>query len=196
MKDFILTYNIGDRLYVNVTNRCTNNCTFCIRKSERGVGYNLWLEREPDAGEVISSLGDLNPYSEIVFCGYGEPLIRLDLVKEVSGHIKRNHGKTVRVNTNGHADLIHGQGSILNLRGLVDRINISLNAQNTASYLEICRPSFGEAAYEAVIDFTKSCVGIIPEITLSVVQWPGVDVEKCREIAGKLGVGFRLRIHS
>lgn len=196
MKDFVITYNIGDRLYINVTNRCTNNCAFCIRKSERGVGYNLWLEREPDAGEVISSLGNLKPYSEIVFCGYGEPLIRLDLIKEVAGHIKRNHGKILRVNTNGHADLIHGQGSVKNLRDLVDRINISLNAHDTASYLEICRPSLGENAYEAVIGFAKSCVGIIPEITLSVVQWPGVDVDKCREIAEKLGMGFRLRIHS
>lgn len=196
LKGFILTYNIEDRLYINVTNRCTNNCAFCIRKSERGVGYNLWLEREPMADEIIASMGDLRPYSEIVFCGYGEPLIRMDLVREVSGHIKRDYGNVIRVNTNGHADLIHGKGSIQNLGGLVDRINISLNAHSSARYLEICRPSFGEASYEAVIAFAKSCTGIIPEITLSVVQWPGVDVEKCREIARSLGVGFRLRIHS
>lgn len=193
MKEFILTYNMEDRLYLNVTNRCTNNCAFCIRNTSRGVGYNLWLEREPGAVEVIGALGDLGPYSEIVFCGYGEPLIRLDLIREVAGHIKKECGKPIRVNTNGQADLIHGPGSAGLLRGLVDRINISLNAQNSEKYVEICRPVFGNTAYESVISFAESCVGIIPEITLAVVEWPGVDIEKCRELANRLGVEFRLR---
>lgn len=193
MKDFILTYTIGDRLYINMTNRCTNNCSFCIRKSELGVGYNLWLDREPDAREVIESLGDLNRYSEIVFCGYGEPLVRIDQVKEVAGHIKKECRVPVRINTNGHADLIHGEGSAGSLVGLVDRINISLNAHSSEKYLEICRPVFGKDTFEAVLSFAESCVGIIPEITLSVVECPGVDVEKCREVAEKLGMGFRLR---
>lgn len=195
LKDFILTYTIDDRLYLNVTNRCTNNCAFCIRKKQ-GVGYNLWLEREPEAEEVIGFLGDLKPYSEIVFCGYGEPLIRMDLVKQVAGHIKREHGKIIRVNTNGHADLIHGPGSAGSLRGLVDRINVSLNAHSSASYMEICRPAFGQGTYEAVIRFAESCIGLIPAVTLSVVQWPGVDVEQCREIAKGLGADFRLRPYS
>lgn len=196
MKDFILRYDIGDRLYLNVTNRCTSSCAFCIRNTERGVGYNLWLEREPGAVEVIGSLGDLSPYSEIVFCGYGEPLIRLDLVKEVAGWIKKEWGKPVRVNTNGHADLIHGPGSAGALNGLVDRINVSLNAQSGERYLEICRPVFGPGAWEAVIAFAQSCIGVIPEITLSAVEWPGVDAEGCREVAARLGVGFRLRRRS
>ncbi len=196
LKEFILTYNIEDRLYLNITNRCTNNCAFCIRNTSRGVGYNLWLQREPGAGEVIGSLGDLGPYSEIVFCGYGEPLIRLDLIREVAAHIKKEYGKPIRVNTNGQADLIHGPGSAGTLGGLVDRINISLNAQNSEKYVEICRPVFGDKAYESVVKFAKSCVGIIPEITLTVVDWPGVDIEKCRELANRLGVGFRLRKYS
>ncbi|MCL6610059.1 MAG: TatD family nuclease-associated radical SAM protein [Peptococcaceae bacterium] len=196
MKDLIVTYKIGDRLYLNVTNRCTNNCEFCIRYTARGVGYNLWLEREPGVEEVVGSLGDLRPYSEIVFCGYGEPLIRMDLVKEVAGHIKREWGKPVRVNTNGHADLIHGPGSAENLKGLVDRINVSLNAHSEEKYLEICRPVFGRGTYEAVIGFAESCIGSIPDITLSVVEWPGVDVNKCREVAERLGVNFLLRRRS
>ncbi|MHB8918197.1 MAG: TatD family nuclease-associated radical SAM protein [Desulfocucumaceae bacterium] len=193
MKDFILSYTIGDRLYINMTNRCTNNCSFCIRKSQLGVGYNLWLEREPDAREVIETLGDLDRYSEIVFCGYGEPLVRISQVKEVAGHIKKMCRVPVRINTNGHADLIHGKGSAGSLAGLVDRINISLNAHSSEKYMEICRPVFGKETFEAVLSFAESCIGIIPEITLSVVEWPGVDVEKCKEVAEKLGVGFRLR---
>lgn len=195
MKDFILAYDIGNRRYLNVTNRCTNSCAFCIRKSELGVGYNLWLEKEPSAREVINSLGDPAGFDEIVFCGYGEPLVRLDVVREVAAHIKKvcGAGKPVRVNTNGHADMIHGRGSITGLKGLVDRINISLNAHSGERYLEICRPSFGAGAYEEVVRFAESCRGVIPEITLSVVEWPGVDVDKCREVAQRLGVGFRLR---
>lgn len=195
MKDFILTYTIGDKLYLNCTNRCTCNCAFCIRKKS-GVGYNLWLDREPEAREVIAALGDPGRFSEVVFCGYGEPLIRLDLVKEVASYIKSNFTLPVRINTNGHADLIHGQGSALGLRGLVDQINISLNAHDSRTYQEICRPSFGEKAYQAMISFARSCVGVIPEITLSVVEWPGVDLERCREVAEELGVGFRVRQYS
>ncbi len=193
MKDFVLSYVIDNKLYLNITNRCTCNCTFCIRNTKDGVGYNLWLEREPDIDEVIGSLGDLSLYKEVVFCGYGEPLIRLDLVKHVAAHIKKLSNLPIRVNTNGHADIIHGSGSILQLKGLVDRISISLNAQNNEVYREICLPKLGNESYQAVIDFIKSCIGIIPEITLSVVKWPGVDVDKCREIAEELGVKYRVR---
>ncbi|MFZ5597243.1 MAG: TatD family nuclease-associated radical SAM protein [Bacillota bacterium] len=196
MKDFVLRYSLGDRLYLNITNRCTNNCAFCIRKTEKGVGYNLWLQREPSAEEVIEALGDLSGFSEVVFCGYGEPLIRIDLVREVAAHIKKKHGKIIRVNTNGHADLIHGPGSADRLRGFVDRINVSLNAHNSEKYVEICRPIYGEKAYGELLKFAESCIGVIPEVVLSVVEWPGVDVEKCRQRAEEMGAKFRLRKNS
>lgn len=195
MKDFILTYTIEDRLYINVTNRCTNSCAFCIRNTKRGVGYNLWLTREPNPEEIIKSLDKLEKYNEVIFCGYGEPLVRLDLVKEVAAHIKNIHGSVVRINTNGQSDLLNGPGSIKKLEGLVDRINVSLNAHNAEKYVEICRPAFGSKAYGAVIDFAGSCRGIVPKITLSVVDWPGVNIDKCRDIAANLGAEFRLRKH-
>jgi len=195
LKDFILAYDIEDRRYLNVTNRCTNNCAFCIRKTDGGVGYNLWLAREPEQHEILDALGDPSGCSEVVFCGYGEPLVRLDLVKDVSRYIKDRFGSAIRVNTNGHADLLHGSGSVERLKGLVDRINISLNAENMVKYMEICRPSFGPGTHDAVIQFARSCVGVIPDITLSVVDWPGVDIEKCREIAKGIGVAFRVRKH-
>lgn len=193
MKDSILVYDIEDRRYINVTNRCTNNCDFCIRKTSQGVGYNLWLDREPGYDEIINSLGDLSGYSEVIFCGYGEPLVRLDLVRDVASYIKNKYGSSIRVNTNGHSDLIHGKGSVERLTGLVDRINISLNAENADKYLKICRPSYGLDTYDAVIQFAKSCIGVIPDITLSVVDWPGVDLEQCRAVADSLGVKFRIR---
>lgn len=195
LKDNILTYQIGDRLYLNITNRCTSNCAFCIRKSQKGVGYNLWISKEPGLEAMIRAIGDPSGYSELVFCGYGEPLIRMDLVADVAAYFKKRYGSIIRVNTNGHADLIHGPGSADRLRGLVDRINISLNAHSEEKYMEICRPAFGPGTYGSVRQFAGSCVGIIPEITLSVVEWPGVDVEKCRKIADGIGVGFRVRKH-
>lgn len=196
MKDFVLSYGIGDRLYLNITNRCTCSCAFCIRNIGEGIGYNLWLKREPTDIEVINSLGNLPSYKEVVFCGYGEPLMRLDLIKNVSTYIKEQTDIPIRINTNGHGDLIHGTNSIVKLKGLVDRISISLNAQDSETYQKICEPVFGPEAYEGVISFTKSCIGIVPEIILSVVEWPGVDIDKCRSIAEKLGVKFRLRNYS
>ncbi|NTW05824.1 MAG: radical SAM protein [Peptococcaceae bacterium] len=193
MKDQVLSYKIDDRLYINITNRCTCDCVFCIRNTEKGVGYDLWLEREPSGKEIIAALGDLRNYREIIFCGYGEPLIRLDIVKEVAAYIKENTKIPVRINTNGHSDLINGSDSISSLKGLVDRISISLNADNRESYQKLCNSIYGLDSFDEVIKFTKSCQGIIPEITLSVVDWPGIDIEKCRKLAEDLGVDFRIR---
>jgi TatD family-associated radical SAM protein len=193
MKDQVLSYRIEDRLYINITNRCTCDCDFCIRNTKEGVGYDLWLDQEPSAKEIIVSLGDISNYSEIIFCGYGEPLIRLDTVKEVATYIKENSEIPVRINTNGHSDLINGPNSILELNGLVDRISISLNADNSESYQKICNSIYGLDSFEEIIKFTRSCKGIIPEISLSVVDWPGIDIEKCRKLAVDLGVDFRVR---
>ena len=193
MKDFIFKYSIDDSLYLNLTNRCTNNCTFCIRKTDHGVGYNLWLEREPSADEVINTLGDLAQFKEVVFCGYGEPLIRLDLLREVAVYLRKNYNGKIRINTNGHADLIHGRGSAEKLKGLVDTINISLNAHSSDKYVEICRPDFGPDSYNAVIQFIRDCREFISTVVMSVVEVPGLDIETCRELAKNLGVEFRLR---
>jgi len=191
----VLTYEIGDRLYINVTNRCCNNCVFCIRRTEKGVGYNLWLEKEPAAEEIIKSAGDAGRYSEVVFCGYGEPLMRLDVVKEVAAELK-SRGAVLRVNTNGQASLQLGKNVPVELRGLVDTVNISLNADTPEKYVELCRPALGAKAYPALLDFARECKLHIPRVVFSVVQWPGVDIEKCREIAHSMGVEFRLRKYS
>lgn len=192
MGEQILTYTLGQNLYLNVTNRCTNNCLFCIRHTPGGIGYNLWLEREPSVGEVVDAIRDPLAYREVVFCGYGEPLLRLDLVREVAAWLKKR-GATVRINTNGQANLVFGQNIVPSLKGLVDAVSISLNAHAEDVYRKICRPSFGEKAYGAVLEFARACAGEIPKVILTAVEWPGVDMEKCREIARGLGVEFRLR---
>jgi len=126
-----------------------------------------------------------------VFCGYGEPLVRLDSVAALSAWLKEKGG-IVRINTNGQGNLIHGRDILPELKGLVDRISISLDAQDEATYDRLCLPS-QEGAYGAVLDFIKKARSVIPDVTVTVVDATGVDVEKCRAIAVELGVNFRLR---
>ena len=191
-----ITYQIGDSLYLNITNRCTSKCTFCIRYKTKlfDSEHELWLKKEPTSEEIIKAIGDPSKYKEVVFCGYGEPLIRLDAVIEVSNWLKVK-GARVRIDTNGHANLIYKRNIVPELEGLVDSISISLNAQNGKIYNEICRPDFGENAFDAIIDFAKECVKYIPEVELTVVGIPQIDIKAAKMIADDLGVPFRVRTY-
>ncbi|GAB6184341.1 TatD family nuclease-associated radical SAM protein [Thermodesulfovibrio hydrogeniphilus] len=187
-----IAYKIRDSLYLNVTNRCTNVCKFCVRfHTDYVKGHNLRLEKEPSAEEVIQAIGEPKAYKEIVFCGYGEPFLRLDLIKEVGKWIKEKGGK-IRINTNGHGNLIHGRNILPEIEGLVDSISISLNAQDEETYNKICNPHFPNA-YQAVIDFIKEAKKYIPDVQVTVVDMKEVDVKKCEEIANSIGVRFKVR---
>ena len=187
-------YKLYDALYINLTNRCTNACNFCIRDGREGMGdYNLWLDKEPTAEEVIKEIGDPTQYSEIVFCGFGEPMIKLDELIEIAKEVKKRGGK-VRINTNGHANIYHGENVVPKLKGIVDVISISLNAPTVEQYQEICRSRYGLKAFDAMLDFARECVGTIPEVVMSVVDvLSPEDIEKCRKIAEDIGATFRLR---
>jgi TatD DNase family protein len=187
-----IAYKIRNNLYLNITNRCTNECSFCIRfHTDYVKGYNLRLSEEPTEEELKDAIGDPSQYREVVFCGYGEPLLRLDLVKNVALWIKQKNGR-VRINTNGHGNLIHGRNILPELKGIVDSISISLDAQDEETYNRICRPTF-KNAFREVLSFIKEAKKYIPDVTVTVVTATGVDVEKCREIAEELGVRFRVR---
>ncbi len=188
-----ITYPIRNSLYLNITNRCTAACTFCVRYTTDFVkGHNLRLAGEPTAEAVINEIGDPKRYAEIVFCGYGEPLLRLDVVKAVSAEVKRQGGK-VRIDTNGHANLIHKRNVLPELAGLVDAVSVSLNAQNSEIYEKLTQPKFGSITYETVKEFIREAKKYIPEVTATVVSAPGVDIEACRKIAEELGAKFRVR---
>ncbi len=190
-----IAYRIRDSLYLNITNRCSNACGFCVRNvSDFVKGHQLRLAEEPTADAVIHAVGDPTACREVVFCGYGEPLLRLDLVKTVSAWVKQRGGR-VRVNTNGQGRLIHGRNILPELEGLVDAYSVSLNAESEAQYLEICRPDSGPGTYEAVKAFIREARRHA-EVSVTVVNLPGVDVERCRRIAEEeLHVGFRLRYY-
>jgi len=191
-----IAYVIRNSLYLNITNRCTNRCTFCAKFSDFTVkGHQLCLQREPSAEEVMKAMGDPTCYDEVVFCGYGEPLLRLDLVKEIATVLKQT-GITVRVNTDGQANLVHGRNILPELAGLVDAISVSLNAPDAATYQRICRSEFGEPAYDAVKDFLVEAKKHIPVVTATAVTLPGIDMSACREVAEQLQVAFRERVYN
>lgn len=187
-----IVYKIRDSLYLNITNRCTNKCGFCVRFHTSYVkGHNLNLEKEPSSEEIIKAIEDSKVYKEIVFCGLGEPFLRLDIVKEVSAWIKQKGGN-VRVNTNGHGNLINKRNILPELKGIVDIFSISLDAENEKKYETICKPVF-KNAFQAVISFIKEAKKYIPEVKVTIVDIPEIDVEKCRAIADELGVELRIR---
>ncbi len=195
----VLSYEIGDSLYLNITNRCDCACLFCVRKGRESVtdGESLWLEREPSAGEVVADLEkrELSRYREICFCGYGEPTESLDVLISVAKWIKRSAPKLpVRLNTNGLCDLSHGKAVAPLLGGLVDSVSISLNAPDSARYMEVTRPRFGEESFEAMLRFAESCKEFIPHVQLTVVDIlaPG-ELERCEAIAEKMNIPLRVR---
>lgn len=191
-----IAYQIRDSLYLNITNRCTNHCSFCAKFRDFTVkGHQLCLEREPSAEEVKEAIGDPGRYAEVVFCGYGEPLIRLDLVKEIAAWLKRRN-VVVRVNTDGQANLVHGRNILPELQGLIDSLSVSLNAPDAASYQAICQSQFGERGYTALKEFLVQAPRYIPSVTATAVSLPDIDIQACRKLAEQLGVSFRERLYN
>lgn len=188
-----IVYRIRRSIYLNITNRCPNQCTFCGRwKNYRVKGHDLRLVKEPTVPEILEAVEKFTDFDEIVFCGYGEPLLRLDVVNLVAKELK-GRGYRIRINTNGLASLIHGKSIPEELTGIVDAYSISLNAQDAKTYDKLCRPSTGPGSYEAVIDFIKEAVGVTGDVTVTAVNLPGVDIEACRKLAESFGARFRAR---
>ncbi len=192
-----IVYNYQNQLYVNVTNKCTNRCEFCIRFTPSGVdNIDLWLLREPLAEEIIEELEkkDYKSFEEVVFCGYGEPLMRFDIVMEVCRYIKKNSNTKIRINTNGHANYCAKRDVTPEMKGLVDTISISLNSSTAEGYQKICKCEFGEEGFWEMLSFAKKAKEYVKEVVLSVVDVIGDDeIEACRKIAEETGVSFRVR---
>lgn len=189
-----ISYAIRDSLYLNITNRCTNSCRFCpkTKGSYLVKGYDLFIESEPSQEDILRAIGDPTGYKEVVFCGFGEPLLRLDVVKEVAKWLKEK-GMKVRIDTDGLANLVHGRNILPEIRGIVDAISVSLNAPDAETYIKLCPSRFGKEAFRAVIEFIKNAPQYIPDVTATVVALPNLDIDACRKIAEDLGVNFRVR---
>lgn len=189
-----LVYPIRDSLYLNITNRCTIYCSFCSKFTSYNVkGHNLKLKGEPTFDDMVDAIGDdYKKYNELVFCGYGEPLIRLELVKELGDYYK-DKGCKIRINSDGTANMFHKR-DITGELDFVDSISVSLNGFDNESYNHWIKASFGEDTFEGVKDFILKVKSVVPHVTATVVELPGLDVEKCRKVAEvELGVNFRSR---
>lgn len=187
------TYTIGNKIYVNLTNRCSNDCEFCVRRTDAFKEIGLWLEHEPTAEEVINYFENLDAAEEVVFCGYGEPMYRLGVMLEVAEYVK-GKGKPTRVNTNGQAALILGEGVPEKLCGKLDTVNVSLNATTAKGYQELCHSEFGEKAFYAMLDFAKECKKYVPKVVFSIVDVVGEEeIARARDIAAAVGVDLRVR---
>ena len=197
----VLVYELDGKIYINLTNKCTNDCIFCLRKDKDDVkGQKLWLDDENStAQDVIEQFEKIkmhNAGSEVIFCGYGEPLLKFDVLKEVAKYIKENYPDTkIRINTNGHANYIYKRDIVPELKGLIDTISVSLNGESPQEYEELSQPVF-KGAYEEVKKFIKSCAENGIETVASVVEgYKGrhLNLEKCEKIASDLGAKFRVR---
>lgn len=201
MKGMTITYEVGNSLYLNITNRCSNRCDFCIRQNGDGAyGSNsLWLEREPTEAEILAAVDarDVQKYDEVIFCGYGEPTERLDTLLRVAKALKAKYGCKIRVNTNGQSDLICKRDTAALFAGAVDTLSISLNAPNAAEYQRVCHSVYGEAAYDAILAFASHAKHYVPHVILTVVDvaLSEEEIAKCREIAAEAGVTLRVRAY-
>lgn len=203
----ILVYTLENKIYINLTNRCTNDCIFCLRNDKDDVcGQTLWLDSEDFTHEDViaqyekilsSAQNDGIEYAkEVVFCGYGEPLLKFDILKNVAKYIKEKSPETkIRINTNGHANFVYKKNIVPDLVGLVDEISVSLNGATSEEYDELSQPKF-ENAYEEVKKFIKCCAeSKIHTVTSVVDGYKGrrLDIPACAKIAKELGADLRVR---
>ena len=194
-----LLYPIENSLYVNITNLCCCKCVFCVRDITDSVGGSdsLCLDHEPTIDELKAELEkfNLDEYEEVVFCGYGEPLMRINEVVEFANYIKTKKNIKIRVNTNGLADLIHKKKTAVLLKDAIDAVSISLNAPNEEVYLEVAKPAFGIKSFDAMLSFAKDCKTCIKEVCFSVVdEITDEEIRQSQELADSLDIPLRVRV--
>ncbi len=191
-----ITYQIGNGVYINLTNKCSNDCVFCERNRISGVeGYYLWLKNEPTAEMVIENLKtyDLKDFDEVIFCGFGEPTYRWNEIKEVA-NFAHSIGKSTRLNTNGQGNLINGYDITQEIANYIDKVNVSLNNGNSKRYNEDNHSIFGEVAFQEIQNFAKKCIEKGVHTTFSVVDCISKEeIEAARQIALAIGANFRVR---
>ena len=200
-KGFTITYEYGDNLYVNPTNRCNFNCDFCLRHNQGSGGsiytHNLWLKREPTKEEILASIEswDLSQYKQLVFVGFGEPTYRFDDICWVIDQMKA-HGTKIftRMDTNGTGSLINGRDIAPEFAGRFDMVSVSLNTDTAEKYNALCHPQ-QENAYQAMKDFTKEVRKYVPTVMMTVVDTiPKEEIENCRKICEEeIGATYRVR---
>jgi TatD family-associated radical SAM protein len=192
-------YWIDNTLYLNITNQCSNSCYFCLKRYRRGVGgFNLKLTKEPSVAQIIIELAEvlhMRSWDGLVFCGFGEPTERLDVLLEVARWVRQHYGRPlqIRLDTNGHGYALNpGRDVAAELKAAgFDKVSVSLNAGDRETYVEICKPTFPDA-YEAVMDFIRR-TKLVLDVEVTVVRLPELDLAKAQMVADGLCVRFKIR---
>jgi len=189
-------YKLENKLYVNITNDCPCDCTFCIRNSYDGVGdaTSLWLPHPPTLHEIFTAFDrqDLSDVDEIVFCGYGEPLARGKEIAVITAYLRSKTSLPFRLNTNGLAVLLFSCFDFDSLAAF-ETVSVSLNADDADEYVRLVQPVFGKESYQAVLDFIKKARQHTTVIATVVDVLAPERIENCRELTTALGVLFRVR---
>jgi TatD family-associated radical SAM protein len=189
-----ISYRLDDRLYLNITNSCTLECVFCPKsRSDYRLGkQDLQLSRRPEAGDIIAAVPDPAKHAEVIFSGFGEPTLRLNVLLEVARDLKARGGR-VRVDTDGLANLVHDRNVLGSMAGVVDSLSVSMNAQNEAVYEQYCQPNL-PGSYDAMLAFLRDATHYVPHVTATaIIGLRGVDISACRRIAEQAGADFRGR---
>ncbi|MCF6281175.1 MAG: TatD family nuclease-associated radical SAM protein [Candidatus Polarisedimenticolaceae bacterium] len=189
-----ISYQIGNSLYLSITDRCTLVCAFCPKTLGNTVvqGYDLSMDHRPSVEEIMASIDDPTKYDEVVFCGYGEPTLRLNVLLEVAQQIKAAGGK-VRINTDGLANLVHKRNTLPEMAGCIDALSISMNAQDQTTYDCHTQPTL-PGSYNAMLAFLAEAPKHIAQVTATALDGlEGVDIAACEKLAQRCGVLFRKR---
>ena len=194
-----ILYEVHNNLYVNLTNKCPCSCTFCLRQTRDHMENSgtLWLEHEPSTEEIIAEFEsfDMNKYSELVFCGFGEPTERIDVLLEIAKYAKDKFNIKTRINTNGLGNLVNQKDITASLSGLIDTVSISLNTPNKERYFELTRSIFGIESFDAMIDFARKATEYVPNVVMTTVATTITREEEneCQKICDEIGVTYRIR---
>lgn len=192
-------YSYGDKLYLNITNKCRLDCAFCIRRNKQGLGDadSLWLDQEPDCAQVIQLVKERGPekFAQIVFCGYGEPTERLHDLLTMAKELKKLPGcPPLRLDTNGLSSLVFGYDTAPDIAERFDAVSVSLNAPTAQEYAAICPSQWGEEAFFAMLDFAKKMRKLVRNTQLTVVDYIGEEqTRRAQELAGRLDIPLRVR---
>ena len=191
-------YKFDGKMYINISNGCPCDCVFCIRKNGDSIEDNdsLWLEHEPSFEEICAAFAgfDKTGMTEAVFCGYGEPTVRVDMLIKTAEYIKQNSDMSIRVNTNGLVRLVHKEFDITRFKGLIDSFSVSLNAPNAKRYNEVTRPKFGGAAFEEMLNFSREVKEMGIKTSFTVVDViTSEEISECEKLAESMGIPLRVR---
>jgi len=155
-------------------------------------GYDLSMDHRPSVEEIIAAIDDPAKYDEVVFCGYGEPTLRLNVLLEVARTVKAAGGK-VRINSDGLANLVHKRNTLPEMADCIDALSISMNAQDKTTYDRHTQPTL-PGSYDAMLAFLTEAPKHIAKVTATALDGlEGVDITACEKLAKTCGVDFRKR---